>query len=53
MYSSADSASVKIDDEQYSKNFNGLNIVVYNNDRHCVIDSVCIDVYGDQPVCYR
>lgn len=53
MYSSADSASVKTDDEQYSKNFNGLNIVVYNNDRHCVIDSVCIDVYGDQPVCYR
>ncbi|MCM1243442.1 MAG: hypothetical protein NC314_11425 [Roseburia sp.] len=34
-------ASIKINDQEYAKNKPGLNIVVYNNERKQVVDSIC------------
>lgn len=41
-YSSSDEgcADIKIDDDNYSKKRNGINIVVYSNERRQVVDSV-------------
>ena len=39
------STSIEIDGEEYSVNSRGLNIVVYDNEMHDVIDSVCFDTY--------
>ena len=38
-------AKIIIDGMNYSMNYRGLNIVVYDDDRNMVIDSVCFDTY--------
>ena len=51
--SSGNKASIKINEKEQSKNLRGLNIVVYNNDRKCVIDSVNFDTFEEQCSCHR
>ena len=38
-------SSIKINGEEKSINWRGFNIVVYNNERQCVIDSVNFDTW--------
>ena len=46
-------SSIKINDKEQAKNQRGLNIVVYSNDRKCVIDSVNFDTFEEGCVCHR
>ena len=40
-YHAGANCSVLIGGQEYAKNYNGINIVVYSNETHKVIDSVC------------
>lgn len=46
-YKCGNVSSIKIDGVEYSVNSRGLNIVVYNNESHRVIDTVCFDTCKD------
>ena len=48
-----DSGSIKINEKEQSKKLKGLNIVVYSNDRKCVIDSVNFDTFDQNYTCHR
>lgn len=52
-YNAGNVSSIRIDGTEYSRNRRGLNIVVYNNERHCVIDSVNFDTSDVNMVCSR
>ncbi len=39
-------ASCLIEGKEYAKNSRGINIVVYDNDLHKVVDSTCFDTYA-------
>lgn len=52
-HDAGDLSSIKIDNAEQSKNRSGLNIVVYNNARHCVIDSVNFDFSDSAITCQR
>ncbi len=41
-------SSIVIDGKEYSKNCRGLNIVVYNNEKDKVVDTVAFDTYGQK-----
>ncbi len=43
---SGNTASCIIDNQEYAANLRGLNIVVYNNITHQVVDSTIFDTYG-------
>ncbi len=42
-----EASSVKINDEEYSVNSRGLNIVVYDKEAQKVVSSVCFDLYSE------
>jgi len=44
-YTGGNTASIKFDGKEYSKNQRGLNIVIYNKELHHVTDSVYVDLY--------
>lgn len=44
---SGDVSSIIIDGEEYSRNNEGINIVVYNHETGQVVDAVCFDTGGD------
>ena len=44
-YTGENTASIKFDGKEYSKNQRGLNIVIYNKELHHVTDSVYVDLY--------
>lgn len=46
-------SSIIIDDMEQAKGGRGLNIVVYNNDRKQVIDSVCFDTHVEENTAMR
>lgn len=52
-YESGNQSSICINGVEQSRNSRGLNIVVYNNERHCVIDSVCFDTCATDMKCVR
>ena len=52
-YNAGNKSSIKIDNVENSKNLRGLNIVVYNNERRCVIDSVNFDTWDPELPCKR
>lgn len=47
-FDSGSFSSIKINKKEYSKNKRGLNIVVYDNKFHTVIDSVNFDTYNPE-----
>lgn len=51
--SAAPYSSIRLDSTEYSKNGPGINFVVYNNERHCVVDSVCFDTTVPEMTCIR
>ena len=40
-------SSIRINDMEYSKNHQGLNIVIYDNVQGMVVDAVCFDTHTD------
>lgn len=51
-YNDGTVSSIKIDDEEYSEDLPGLNIVVYDLITNRVVDSVCFDT-GVDSAAYR
>lgn len=47
-YSSGNDCSIKINYSENAKRRRGLNIVVYDNELKCVIDSVCFDTFSEE-----
>jgi len=45
--SSGNISSIKINNKEYSMKYRGLNIVVYDKETDCVVDSVCFDTHSD------
>ena len=52
-YDCGNRSSIKIDGAEKSKNRRGLNIVVFSNDRHIVIDAVNFDTFDPKNKAYR
>ena len=50
---SGQKASIRFDGNETSQNRNGLNIVVYSNERRCVVDSVNFDTSDPEVPCVR
>lgn len=46
-YETGNIASIKINDVEYALNKRGINIVVYDKQADCVVDSVRLDTYKD------
>lgn len=44
--------SIKINDEEFCVNLRGLNFVVWDKEKNCILDSVCFDTFLDGKV-YR
>lgn len=44
---------INVSDNEYAYNHKGLNIVVYDNERDLVIDSVCFETCEENHVAYR
>lgn len=45
--------SIKLNDTEYAVNSRGMNIVVYDNDKKQVVDSVCFDTFAEKSPCTR
>ncbi|MBP3803809.1 MAG: hypothetical protein J6I76_07910 [Oribacterium sp.] len=45
-------ASIKIGGNEYAMNFRGMNFVVYDEEQHLVVDTVCFDTNSELK-CYR
>ena len=50
---SGQKASICFDGKEKSKNMSGINIVVYSNERRCVVDSVNFDTSNPEVPCTR
>lgn len=49
-YENGNRASIKIDDKEYAINSRGINVVIYDLEKHVVVDSLCIDTYSNNKV---
>ncbi len=45
--------SIKVGDEEYAYNHKGLNIVIYDNERALVVDSVCFETNQENHIANR
>ena len=52
-YNVGNYAAIMIDDVDYSVNKRGINIVVFDQNKNQVLDSVCFDLYSPTCDCYR
>lgn len=43
-------ASIRLNGKEFSVNSIGLNIVVYDNEKNCVVDAVCFNIYTENTV---
>ena len=50
---SGEKGTISFDGKESSKNRSGLNIVVYSNERRCVVDSVNFDTSDPEVPCVR